>query len=116
LSDALNSLREDVAQMTPYFPDALKGRLPMLDTDGALEVLRAAGNLIEVHECHTFIGYRKRADGSMVEVKIEILDAGTRSGQGRYHVTAKSEDGVEDTASPHDSLEAAIGLVNWRTF
>ena len=68
----------------------------------------------EVYQKNEFQCYRTRKDGSIQDVTVTILDAGSNSPAGlRYHVHAEADDGAKATGNPGNSIEVVLSTVHW---
>lgn len=61
---------------------------------------------------HQYKAYRKRPDGSIHDVVIEILDAGPGDST-RWHVVATDDEGRHATGNPESRLDLALSVVHW---
>jgi hypothetical protein len=59
-----------------------------------------------------FESYRRRPDGTIVQVAIEVLDNGPES-DARWSVEARAVDGAFATGNPNEDLHVAMNLVHW---
>ncbi len=62
-----------------------------------------------------FKGYRENKSGEIVEITVEVLDAGDGAGDHRFAVSAYSQDGKEAHGNEAATLEEAIPKVHWDT-
>ncbi len=80
------------------------------------ETLRAAvqdaSGAFELYSVTTFKGYRKRKDGAIKEITVEVLDGGPTD-QLRYHVVATDEDGRGASGNPANTLDVVLATVHW---
>jgi hypothetical protein len=79
--------------------------------------LEEDAGMSEVAKVTTFKGYRKNGAGVLVEVTVDVLDAGQEAGEGRYAVYARSkeEGGRAKVATGNEAgtLEEAIAIAHW---
>lgn len=78
-------------------------------------LLKKNGGIFHADLKTTFSCARKRKDGSEHGILVEIYDSGTELEPGvkRYRCVAKSSDGKAAGGNPADSIEAALGHVQW---
>jgi hypothetical protein len=87
-----------------------------MDGTRQLELIQYIENVsrsFEVSEVRVFKGYRKRKDGGIKEVTIEIHDRGSELPAGRYRVIATDEDGRQASGNGDNALDVVLSTVHW---
>jgi hypothetical protein len=80
----------------------------------ALLALRKSLGTLAVYEKRTYLARRKRSDGSLQELTIEVLDAGPDVPPGiRFECVARTAGGKSISGNPSSTAEAALGLLPW---
>ena len=83
-----------------------------IDDPGLLAAVKAASGCHELYQATRLTGYRHAKDGTLVEIEIEILDAGPGASP-RYIVSAAADNGHSTSGNSDDDLSAALAAVDW---
>lgn len=68
----------------------------------------------EAYHLTSFVGFRELPeDGSIKQVSIQILDAGSNSGHPRYQASVQDEDGRMAHGEPADTLDELLTGIHW---
>ncbi len=77
-------------------------------TDTIRRIEKVLG-MSETFQVSTFEGIRERADGSLQEITVEVLDAGKGAGARRYAINLRFEDGADGiVGNPAATLDEAL--------
>jgi len=81
--------------------------------ENTINLLKNAG-LFEVSHITSFECYRKAKNGTVQEVVVQILDAGSDvNPELRYQCVARTKDGKMVTGNPASSIYDVIATVHW---
>jgi hypothetical protein len=83
-----------------------------IDDPGLIAAVKAASGCHELYKAIRLTGYRHAKDGSLLEIEIEILDAGPGTSP-RYIVSAAADNGHSTSGNSDDNLSAALAAVAW---
>jgi len=61
----------------------------------------------------TYFGHRKRSDGSMQEITVQLLDRGPGNGPLRFLCRVTGDDGKSVRSNLEDSIETALIISGW---
>ncbi|MDQ6885098.1 MAG: hypothetical protein M3077_12840 [Candidatus Dormibacteraeota bacterium] len=78
----------------------------------ALELVKKASQVSDLHQVTTFKGTRKDKGGVVRDLTVEIMDMGGDS-QRRFRVTATDSGGRTASGNPGATLEQALEAVRW---
>lgn len=86
--------------------------MDMPEQEAPRAAVQGASGAFELYSVTTYKGYRKRKDGAIREIKVEVLDGGPTDPL-RYHVVATDEDGLSASGNPGNELGAVLATVHW---
>jgi len=80
--------------------------------DEIFDLIKESGGIFELYRVTAFEGYRKRRDGEVKSVRVEILDAGPGVPE-RWTVSATDADGRRAGGNPAERLDVALAITHW---